>query len=95
MNADLVEIVTRLVIERLSEVPQTKTRPLSEKEIHRWNSVSQNLWRPECGTQSLLRPLNDTDITRWNDITSSMPFSANETTRSDKTKQEFVTFEKY
>ena len=70
MNADIVEEITKLVMERLGQ-EKTSSSSLTDLEIKRWNDISTSMQRSsedKVEMQSALTPLTPEDLRKWNSI---------------------------
>ncbi|WP_096200125.1 hypothetical protein [Bacillus sp. FJAT-45350] len=89
MNKELVERITRLVLERLDISNNPSVLPLSEDEVKHWNSLS--LLEKEQGqskkrTAQTLTPLSSEEVDAWGKITHHYRPSKNGNEETEKVR---------
>lgn len=96
MDKELVEKITRLVLERMSFIENPTNGTLSDDEIKEWNSfhVGGNVNQTFKGNTQYLVPLSDSEVTDWSNFTlmnsvSGSVFENGNNTHSHSNKVKF------
>lgn len=99
MNKELVETITRLVLERINSIDNPNVKPLSNIEIKEWNSLrlskQSDTMSPKSDEQ-YLQPLSAEEIVNWARVAPTDPVSSNLTgCKEREPSSDRVKFTKY
>ncbi|PLT32702.1 hypothetical protein [Bacillus sp. V5-8f] len=92
MDKELVERITRLVLERLVNTEDQYTVSLDDNELEDWNSLHLGNPSEAKSHNGYLKPLSDAEVEDWARCTHSYSYSVHSKYKENGNKARFIKY---